>query len=545
MMPHPRTFALLLLLLGPAALLAGCGGGGGGGTTNNGGGGGGGSQTGTVTGKVVDQAGTPVPAGVIFVDGVQQNAITPSGGTGIVGGATFSQGGYRLEGVPAGADQGFHIITAQAANGETGSTQVFVYSSSFATTNANIVVSPANQQATLSGNVTAGDDSRRLAGARVYLRCPVTPTASNPSGYASLIAYTRPDGTYDISNVPVQNADGTPRTYTPAAAFLSTQDARVYDNVIQAGRTFSTGTNPALNFVVPLHSGGYTTTPTDPFTPTITLLESFTQPNVPSVGPAAVARAQPAAAGASSTAAFEQIHRLLSPAYARLSAARHTAAQSRLAARPSATASDYVVEMDLFFSLPGDTAGGTPDSPQRSMLYGFDVFNNNASQPVDALIDPQANFYDDPSLGATRYYAADSPYTFEVDSIGSDASSNLGQSNHVAVTPLEFVNLLHPADPNDTGGAVETLAGDTVQWNAVSRVQGYTVLVYGTFPGVSTTPLLTSGTLAGSATSYTIPAGSGLVSGQEYWVVVAATATGNAASSEAFSVSQITPFHAP
>ncbi|MBV9851843.1 MAG: carboxypeptidase regulatory-like domain-containing protein [Armatimonadetes bacterium] len=576
-MSHARTLFLLLLLIGPAALLAGCGGGGGG--SNNpggGGGGGGGSQTGSVVGKVVDLTGAPVPSGVILVDAANQspppcvtNGPTPC----LVGGASFGQGGYQLEGVPAGSDNGFHIITAQAANGNTGSTQVFIFSNGYSAANANIAVSPPGQQATVSGTVV-NSSGQPLPGAEVFLRFPVAASQNNPTGYASLVAYTRTNGTYDIDNVPTQNADGSPRTYTATAAYQipSPQPSDpVFDNAAQTNLTFTAGQTATLpTFTVPVHSGAYSA-----LTPTLNLVQAFTQPNVPAD---LSAHALPAAAAAStattsSTAAaiYEGIRRHLSPAYAGLRAAGHAAAQVRLlAARPHASATDYLVEMDLFFSLPGDTA--TQPSPQRSQVYGFEIYNNALQgilAPYAFLQDPLANFYDDPALGNSQVYAADTAYQFQV---ASEAATNanggglqtLGQpSNTVQAAPLSFVNLLHPLDPVDNNDVADRLSNPpTLQWSTVkpntstpdTRVASYSVFLYSAFPGVNTGATeslsgvnpnyIATYTVAASQSSpqtFTLPAGV-VQSGHEYWVVVAATATDNTAQSQAISVSQITPF---
>ena len=565
-MSHPRTLSLLLLLIGPAALLAGCGGGGGGGN-------GGPTQhapspVGVVTGKVVDLSGTPVPSGEVLIgDGVNppvQEPTSISGGPGVIGGGTFGQGGYRLEGVSAG----FHVITAQAANGATGSTQIFIYSNGYVASNANIVVSPPNQQATVSGQVNGSGGG--LGGAEVFLRFPVAVSQSNPTGYASLIGYTFPDGSFKMYNVPVLNADGSARAYTAAAAYQIPSPSAtdpVYDNAVQSNLTFTAGSTPTLpTFTVPVHSGGNAA-----LMPTLNLVQLFTQPNIPSD---TNAHARPAATiPAGRTAAlYDGIRQRLSPAYAHLRAGGHAAAHvRRLVATPHATSSDYVIEADLFFSLPGDTA--TQPGAQRSEVYGFEIYNDTAGAagtlaPFEFLQDPLANFYDDPSLGSGQVYAADQSYSFQVESEAANNASGggltpLGLSNTVTVSPLSFVNLTQPADPNDTNDVAQRLpATPTFQWNTTNpatnandtRVAGYTVFLYGAFPGGSTGDAATSpaginptythsysvAPMAGATQSFTLPAGV-VQSGQEYWVVVAAT-TGSTAPAEAISVSQITPF---
>ena len=571
-MSHARTLSLLLLLICLATLLAGCGGGGGGGCTANCGmaeppiv-----APVGSVTGKIVDLSGTAVPSAALFLDGTQEATLSSSGGSGVVSGGSFGQGGYRLEGVSAG----FHIIQAQAANGSVGSTQVFIYGNGYVASNANIAVSPTAQQAIVKGQVNGSNGG--LGGAEVFLRFPVAVSQNNPTGYASVVGYTTASGTFEIDNVPTLNADGTPRTYTAAAAYQVpspiTTDP-VYDNAVQSNLTFAAGATVTLNtFTVPVHSGGYAT-----LTPTLNLVQALTQPDIPAD---VNAHAVPATASAGVPAAiYDGIRRHLSPAYAKLQAGSHAAAQVRsLKAQPHATSNSYVVEADLFFSLPGDMPTATPPvaDPNRSQIYGFEIFNDVSSStpgtltPYEFLLDPLANFYDDPNLGANQApYVVDQSYSFYVESeaasnINSNGFLSLGDSSTVAVSPLSFVNLAQPYDPNDNNNVAQRLANPpTFQWNTINpatnasdaRVGAYTVFLYSAFPGVNTTG--TAASLAGvnpnfiasypvtpsqtSPQTFTLPSGA-VTSGQEYWVVVAATASDNTAQHEAISVSQITPF---
>ena len=205
--------ALRLLTAGSAALLsasllAGCGGGGGngnsgGGTTTTGTSSTGTSTTGTntgagntaqIAGKVTDTNGRGIPGVSIAVDTGGQ--IT----------STISTGGYRLTNL---SGEVIHRITASAMlNGVaySGSTEV-VTSSGSLVSNANILLSQTNQQATVEGYVR-NTSGAAIAGASVYLAVPNAATGTTSGNYSSLAAFTDSTGFYQIIDVPASLPTG-------------------------------------------------------------------------------------------------------------------------------------------------------------------------------------------------------------------------------------------------------------------------------------------------------------------------------------------------
>lgn len=563
-MLYTRTLLALCFTVSAAALLSGCGGGGGGGSAPNNGGNTT-SNVSSVFGKIVDTSGSAVPSAIVDLDG--QTAT-----------ATFVQGGYEIDNVKPG----FHVVTVSTSvNGVTytGATDVGVPSVSTRITNANVIVAPANEQAAVGGFVTDAN-GRPVAGARVLFETAFAASPgvgpSAPPSTTAIVAYTASNGEYQIGGenvngssvaepgLPVvQGSSHSPRTYTITASSLPVNNA-TYRNATTVTQTFTAGES-----LVPNTSGSgglnfqlQNSASNTGLTPNINFVQALTQPDLqavytPQVNPAAVA------------AAIQNVRVRVSPEYAQWLANKHAAAQIKrvtTAAIPHATASNYTVEMDVFFSLPGDTGGSL--NPNRSELAGFNIYNdaprtnNNLNQMTlyDVLIDPLANYWADPDLAAgTATYSVDTQYDFAVQSVANDGSTGLGTSASVPATPLSFVNLSQPADPNDQNGQVTQLAADpTFQWSAVdpnqpsvsnNRVANYYVFVYSSFPGVSTTPLYASSALPGNVDSFTLPSNVPLTAGTTYYLVVAATSTNNPTNSangqvesSAVSISQINPF---
>ncbi len=568
-MSYTRTLLSLSLVLGSAALLAGCGGGGGGGGSSQ-------PQTnyGSITGKVVDAAGNPVPTAVVLLDSTSQGANTQQT-------TTVNQGGYVLSGVTPG----FHTVfvsTTVNNQGYTGTTQVEMYNTSNNNvTNANVIVALPAQQATVSGTVTDSTTGSTVPNAEVFFQSafanPSTPGQGAPSGTlstASLVAFTDNSGAYTITLPVYQGTGTTPRVYTASAAYRTGDPTSSFGNVRQSNLTFTAGATVGnVNFALPV-AGSATNA-----TPTISDVEAITQPLDPAFyTPGAATLAAPAA-GAESASVYEQIHRLLSPQYAHLIASGHAAARVKhlaSAAQPHIPdASQYGVEMDVFFSLPGDAVNAP--SAVRDQLSGFqigtDAFNSSGQtglQALDFLQDPLANFYTYQDIGSTGLFLADTQYNLAVQSYASDGVTPVGAASvNVAVAPLAFVNMVNPPDPIYNGSSTPLnnpiigalpATNPVLQWTmndphisggANYNVGDYYVFLYSTFPGVTTSPIYTSGALSVGTTynvgaglnSFTVPVS--LTAGHQYWVVVAATAASSlSGSSTAISLSQITPFTA-
>ena len=140
-------------------------------------------------GKVTDAQGNGVPGATIVPD---------SGGSVTV---SLGQGGYRLNNLTGNV---VHHITASVQQGSTqytGSTQVLTQSG-FLVSNANILLSPADRQATVSGTVTDTSGNPSPASGSSW-PCPTQRTRPTIS---SLIAFTDANGAYTIPNIPIRPA---------------------------------------------------------------------------------------------------------------------------------------------------------------------------------------------------------------------------------------------------------------------------------------------------------------------------------------------------
>lgn len=527
--------ALRLLAAGSAALLsasllAGCGGGGGNGNS------GGGTTTGTsstgtsttgtntgagntaqVAGKVTDANGRGIPGVSISVDTGGQ--IT----------STISTGGYRLTNL---SGEVVHRITASATlNGTqySGSTEV-VTSTGNLVSNANILLSQTNQQATVEGYVrdTSG---KPIAGASVYLAVANVATATTSGNYSSLTAFTDSTGFYQIRNVP--SALPTSSLLVTAASPTTTNgNATISQNSVVANGVIT------QNFTLTPSANA----PAD--VPTLGAAMAFTQP-LDGLTTSAL-KARLASGPLSSGTVYETLRRTLSPAYAALSSRRRTLG-SRLASR--AVTGSYAVETDLLF---------TPPAAADTSLLGYYVYRTTgtlASHPVtevptpyDSLIDPLANYYADITASTdtiTAPYAAGTTYNFAISALypvttgTTPTFSQTELSNTVSITPLSVLTLNAP-----TAGAT-VISPVTISWNPVAGATRYYVYIYAQYPGIDTAPQFSSGALPATTNSIAFTQGG---TGTYYVVVVAGADQTEAATATApvmnaaQSYSEITEF---
>lgn len=482
--------AMALSIGAVAALAGGCGGGGSGGSPATGGNGGSypypsGSSS-IVLGKVVDMSGNAVPGASVAADTGQTAN-------------TLSQGGFRLDGVPAGVRR-IRVSTQQNGTTYSGSTQVLSLSASppLTVSNANVQVSPTGQQATVTGTVR-DPNGQPLAGARVYLGVFVSPgTAANngtDGSVASLVAFADGNGVYRLENVPVPTSQS---SYTEAASLLNYQNTRVGVNNLRVGETRT------QDIILGGASGQ-----TGP-TPTNVAAFAFTQP-----GEAPQAHAAGLASSASPTSAYEHIRRALSPAYARRVAAAHTSAHSRAKAHASPFGA-FAIEADVFF-----------DNNQPDSVSGFRVYNsvgNAQLTPYDFLQDPLANAYTD----LDPAYVPNQQYNFAVSAVNT-TNGESGLSAASTVTPLDGQTLNGPQNGQTTQNPV------SVAWNRVNGADNYSVFVYPQFPGVGVAGAQYDA--ASGASSLTLP---GMASGDYYYVVAGSRGDGSAVT-----VSPITRIHVP
>ncbi len=484
------TLATALAIGVLAALAGGCGGGGSGGSPTTGGNGGsypypsGGNSI--VLGKVVDVSGNAVPGASVAADTGQSAA-------------TLSQGGFRLDGVPAGVRR-LRVSAQQNGTTYTGSTQVLSLSASPALTvsNANVQVSPTGQQATLTGTVR-DPSGQPLAGARVYLGVFVSPgTAANngaDGSVASLVAFADSNGVYRLENVPVPTSQS---SYTEAASLLGYQNTRVNVTNLRVGETRT------QDIILGGPSGQ-----TGP-TPANVAAFAFTQP-----GEAPQAHAVGLASSGSPAAAYEQIRRAVSSAYARRVAQAHASAHTRLKAHASPFGA-YAIEADVFF-----------DNAQPDSVAGFRVYNSVGNAQLtayDFLQDPLANVYTD----LDPAYVPNQQYNFAVSAV-TTTNGESGLSAASAVVPLDGQTLAGPQNGQTTQNPV------SVAWNRVNGADNYSVFVYPQFPGVGVAGAQYNA--ASGASSLTLP---GMALG-DYWLVVA----GSRGDGSAVTVSPITRIHVP
>ena len=525
--------ALRLLTAGSAALLsasllAGCGGGGGngnsgGGTTTTGT-----SSTGTtgtntgagntaqIAGKVTDTNGRGLPGVSIAVDTGGQ--ITN----------TISTGGYRLTSL---SGEVIHRITASATlNGTqySGSTEVVTISGSLVS-NANILLSQTNQQATVEGYVrnTSGNP---IAGASVYLAVPNAATSATSGNYSSLAAFTDSTGFYQIINVPSALPTGS-LLVTAATPTTTNGNATIPQSSVTPGAVVT------QNFTLTASANA----PAD--VPVLGAAMAFTQP-LDGLTTSAL-KARLASGPLSSGTVYETLRRTLSPAYAALSSRRRTLG-SRLASR--AVTGSYAVETDLLF---------TPPAAADTSLLGYYVYQTTgalASNLVteadfyDRLIDPLANYYADITSSTdtiTPPYAAGTTYNFAISALypvtttSGTTTNQTGLSNTVSITPLSVLTLNAP-----TAGAT-VISPVTISWNPVAGAARYYVYVYAQYPGIATAPQFSSGELPATANAVSFTQGG---TGTYYVIVVAgadqteaATATAPVTNA-AQSYSEITEF---
>lgn len=479
--------ALVVTLTASAALVGGCGGGGGG-TPSTGGNGGsypypsGGNSI--VLGKVVDVDGNAVPGALVAADTGQRAT-------------SLSQGGYRLDGVPAGVRR-IRVSVQQNGTTYTGSTQTLSQSSSPPVTvsNANVQVSPSDRQASITGTVR-DQNGRTVAGARVFLGVFVVPgtaaTNNADAGVASLVAFADANGVYRIDNIPVVTAQS---SYTEAASSLGYQNTPVNVNDLRIGETRT------QDFVLGGASGQ-----TGP-TPTNVAAFSFTQP-----GDGVQAHALGAAAAGAAPAAYEQIRRALSPAYARRVAQAHSPAQGRAKAHASPFGA-FAIEADVFF-----------DNAQPDSVSGFRIYLSEGNAQLtayDFLQDPLANFYSD----LDPAYVPNRQYNFAVSAVNT-TNSESGISQASSLVPLDGQTLAGPQDGQTVQNPV------SVAWNRVNGADSYSVFVYPQFPSVGVAG--TQINAAPGAGSVTLP---NMPSGDYYYVVAGSRADGSAVT-----VSRITRFH--
>ena len=496
----------MLLPAGSAALLSGCGGGGGNtvatttgttgtGTTGTGTTGTGTTGTGTtgtsqIVGKVTDTAGKGIPGVSIAVDTGGQIA------------TTISTGGYRLDNLSAAVHKVSAFVSLSGVQ-YSGSTQVATTAGNL-NSNANILLSPTNQQATVQGYVR-DSSGNPVAGASVYAAVPNAASGSSAGNYSSLVAFTDSTGFYSIPNIPASLPSG---SLSVTASSPTTANGSA--TISQAGIT--PGSVSTQNFTLAPSAN------TAADTPVIVGINSFTQPTDGLVGAALQARL---ASGAESP--YEGLRRRLSPSYAALASGKHAAVSKKLASRAAGGA--YAVEIDLGF---------TPPAATDTDLLGYNVYRTTGSvttnPPIeaisgasadyyDSLIDPLANYYTDLTASSDALsapYAAGTQYNFALSALASsttNASIETPLSAAYSITPLSALTLTAP-----TAGQTVT-SPITLTWTPVTGATKYYVFIYTQYPSINVQPINSTQTpLPAGTTAATVTLGG---TGTYYAVVVA------------------------
>jgi hypothetical protein len=527
-----RGAPLLLLTAAAAALLAGCGGGGGNGNLGGGGGttgtgsGTNGSGSGGVTlnasliGKVTDTQGNGVAGATVVPD------------TGGVVATTLAQGGYRIDNITGNI---IHKITAAVQQGGTsysGSTQVFTESNALVS-NANIMLSPTGKQVSINGTVR-DSSGNAVAAARVFLVLPNS-TANNAStgNYSSLIAFTDGNGAYTLTNVPSDLPSTTPAAISASASGFANSTATL--SAFQAGgiyrQDFTLGAAPTQNTVG---------------APTIVAVTTATEPTDAQSG-RLLARAAAGAPASVPASVYDQLRRLLSPAYAR-TAGRTPATGHR---RVAHALGDYAIETDLDFTNPVQTGS----------ILGYNVYRiagttapaQDKANYYDFLEDALANYYADLTFSTFQSTTVASvPYTFALSATNttSDSTSPSGVetalSPALTITPLSLLTLNVP-QPGQT-----YTNPATISWIPVTGAQRYYVFIYSQYPGVGINPIFSSpssvaNAIPATASTYKLTT---LPPGLDYYAIVVGAADQNETpngpattiSNAALTFSQITRF---
>jgi hypothetical protein len=515
-----------LLLLTTAALLAGCGGGGGNG--NLGGGGTTGTGTGTGTNGSGTSGGAPLNASVIGKvtdtqgNGVPGATIVPDTG-GIVA-TTLAQGGYRIDNISGNL---IHKITAAVQQGGTsysGSTQVFTESNALVS-NANILLSPTSKQVTINGTVR-DSNGNPVAAARVFLVLPNS-TANNAStgNYSSLIAFTDGNGAYTLTNVPSDLPSTTPAAISASAGGFANGTATL--GAFQAGgiyrQDFTLSAAPTQNTVG---------------APTLVAVTTATEPTSSQSG-----RLLARTTGNAPTSVYDQLRRLLSPAYAR-TAGRTPATGHRRVAR---VLGDYAIETDLDFNNPVQTGSILGYTVYRIAGTAAPTQTQGNANVYDFLQDPLANYYADVTFSTFQSTTVASlPYTFALSATNTSGVETT-LSPAFTVTPLSLLTLNVP-QPGLTYANPATIS-----WIPVSGAQRYYVFIYSQYPNVGissifSSPASVANAIPATTSTYKLTT---LTPGVDYYAIVVGAADQNETpngpattiSNAALTFSQITRFH--
>ncbi len=472
----------------------------------------------TVSGKVTNLAGAPIVGATVSVG--TQTAVTTQFGT------------YTIASVNVSASSSSVIMsitasaTVQGVNW-TGKNTLEISGCDTNTTNTNIVLSPANTQASITGIVS--DSKGPLVNARVFAG------AVDPSNVAylnprSFWAVTDSIGHYTISGLPMTGA-GSTSSYTVTAS---------KDLYINKAATVSvnSGQQSTSDFTLAAATTGPCSSniPCPPVT-------NFVAIAITTPASATRSAAFSSSVGTDIVKQYILQHRGLHSLHTASSIQKPvTAASSRSAPAGSN------IESNLFW-----------DADLTSGLLGYDVLRSDLVatkfRTIAVLRDAQADHFTDVDSALTPnsiyYYSVTKLDTFNFPT-DSEEGQPIQNANSVVV-PLDPQSLLLPADKSVVSGT------PVFTWPSITDGSIYQVLVYDKFPVLQSSvdasgvqpiwPVSSSDAsteihaAAGTQPAqYTLSyAGPALVSGHTYyWAVLTSDSGGGA-----YSISQIYSFTAP
>ena len=508
-----RAVALSLALLSISAFsftgLAGCGSGSGNsnsGNPNNP------ATKSLLSGTVTDATGSPiVGARVAFGS---QSAISSQFGT------------YTIPDVvvPAGTNSVVGVVRADLmiiGRQWSGQNFVEVLTNEVDTSNVHIVMSPVNEQNSLSGFVRDAQ-GRALSGARVFASIGLT-SASNGATFfknlSSISTTTDSTGFYRLSQLPSRG------DYTVTASFVK----YVNQTVNNVNIPLPPASESTLSFTLNTPSGTAATVPAV----TGFDVQSITGPENPT-----------RATGVSKGFAALRSYILAKSKFMSHRDAKTITRKTRTRSTPNGS----LIEADLFWDY----------DPTLSNVYGYDIEQaTNISQgssnflSIATLRDSLADRFSDLDFGLTPnqrfYYTVHRLDTINFPAGGTGATAVSDPSPIIGIVPLDPIAQVSPA----SGTGVNS-GNFAFSWTPVSRATKYQVLVFNEFPDLQSETDTQNGVrVIWSGASNTVSApttslsyqGPALIRGNTYyWAVLAQFDSTDTATGNAFSVSAIQPF---
>ncbi len=507
-----KTVALSLAFLAVSVFgltaLSGCGSGGGNSNPVNPGS----TSQSLLSGTVTDATGSPI-VGARVVFGNQT--------------ATSSQfGTYTIPNVVVPANVNSVVGTVHAdlviiGRQWSGQNFVEILKNEVDTSNVHIVMSPVNEQNSISGFVRDAQGNL-LSGARVFASIGLTNQANGATFFKNLSSIsTTTDGTgfYRLQQLP-SRAD-----YTVTASFIG----RANQTINNVGVALPPASETTLSFTLNGASGANSVIP------------AVTGFDVQSItGPENPTRAVGISKGYAALRQYILAKSKFMSHHDAKSITRKTITRS--------TPSGSLIEADLFWDY----------DPTLTNVYGYDIeqaTNVTAGSSnflsIATLRDSLADRFSDLDFSLTPdlsyYYSVHRLDTVNFPAGGTGAMAVSPPSPIIGILPLKPISQTSPVS-----GASVNSNNFSFSWTPVSRATKYQILVFNEFPdlqsdtdtvnGVKTIWTGPSSTISAPATSLSYQ-GPALVRGATYyWAVLAQFDSTDTAFGNAFSVSALQPF---